>query len=292
MMVDFFRPDFATLLNSFSNEISLKILKTYERAKDGLNLTDTSKIIEEKNTTVKDHLIKLLDSNLIYVQEKKYYLSYFGALILEQVRNIELLDRTRKIFGHVSSKMIPTRFVTKFIPYLKGVEVSTNQWAFMNLGNKLIEIIKNNQGVKKIVLKLIGWNSIQLSLEIMRNSFPNIFTEKDAMKKLFNDINLSLITDKSFLEEVGDKNIIKAMALPEFKERVLIYPNLEQFSFMLIRYDKYITFFLNTNQEANLGPYFIIKSKKNDDPSPIETFEEIFEYFSKRSTPLVDILNE
>lgn len=290
MMVDFFGPDFANLLNSFSNEISLKILKTYERAKAGLNLTDTSKIIEEKNTTVKDHLIKLLDSNLIYVEEKKYYLSYFGALILEQIRNIELLDRTRRIFGHISSDMIPTRFVAKFIPYLKGVEVSTNQWAFMNVGNKLIDIIKNNLGVNKTVLKLIGWNSIQLSLEIMRNSFPNIFTEKDAMKKMFDDHNLSLITDKSFLKEMGDNNMVKAMSLPEFKERVLIYPNVEQFNFMLIRYNKYITFFLNTNREANLGPYFIIKSKKNDKPSPIEIFEEIFEYFSKKSKPLVEII--
>jgi len=290
MMVDFFGPDFANLLNSFSNEISLKILKTYERAKAGLNLTDTSKIIEEKNTTVKDHLIKLLDSNLIYVEEKKYYLSYFGALILEQIKNVELLDRTRRIFGHISSDMIPTRFVAKFIPYLKGVEVSTNQWAFMNVGNKLIDIIKNNMGVNKTVLKLIGWNSIQLSLEIMRNSFPNIFTEKDAMKKMFDDQNLSLITDKSFLKDMDDNNLAKAIALPEFKERVLIYPNVEQFNFMLIRYNKYITFFLNTNREANLGPYFIIKSKKNDKPSPIEIFEEIFEYFSKKSKPLVEIL--
>ena len=290
MMVDFFGPDFANLLNSFSNQISLKILKTYERAKAGLNLTDTSKIIEEKNTTVKDHLIKLLDSNLIYVEEKKYYLSYFGALILEQIRNIELLDRTRRIFGHISSDMIPTRFVAKFIPYLKGVEVSTNQWAFMNVGNKLIDIIKNNLGVNKTMLKLIGWNSIQLSLEIMRNSFPNIFTEKDAMKKMFDDQNLSLITDKSFLKEMDDNNMVKAMSLPEFKERVLIYPNVEQFNFMLIRYNKYITFFLNTNREANLGPYFIIKSKKNDKPSPIEIFEEIFEYFSKKSKPLVEII--
>jgi len=290
-MVDFLGSDFTNLLNSFSNEISLKILNTYETNKDGLNLTDTSKKIKEKTTTVKDHLIKLMESNLIYVQEKKYYLSYFGALILEQMRNIELLNRTKRIFGHVSSEMIPTRFVAKFIPYLKGVEVSTNQWAFMNVGNKLIEIIKNNIGVKKTVLKLIGWNSIQLSLEIMRSSFPNIFTEKDAMKEIFNDQNLSLITDKSFLKDIRDNKIIKdAMALPEFKERVLIYQNVEQFSFMLIRYDKYITFFLNTNQEANLGPYFIIKSKKNDEPSPIEIFEEIFHYFSKKSTPLVDIL--
>ncbi len=291
-MVNFFGSNLVGMLNSISKEISLKILVTYEHDKNGLNLTDTSKIIKEKTTTVKDHLNKLLDSNLIYVQEKKYYLSYFGVLILEHVRNIELLDRTRKIFGHVSSDMIPTQFVAKFIPYLKGVEVSTNQWAFMNVGNKLIEIIKNNLGAKKTELKLIGWNSIPLSFEIMRSSFPTIFTEKDAMKKLINDINLSLITDKSFLKDIGDNNIIKAMSLPEFKERVLIYQNVEQFSFMLIRYDKYITFFLNTNQEANLGPYFIIKSKKNDEPSPIEIFEEIFEYFSKRSVPLVDILDD
>ncbi|MFX1385131.1 MAG: hypothetical protein ACFFBP_22125, partial [Promethearchaeota archaeon] len=262
MMVDSSVSDLVSVLSAISNEISLKILKAYEHDKNGLNLTDTSKLIEEKTTTVKDHLAKLMDSNLIHIQDKKYYLSYFGLLILEQVKNIELLNETRKIFGHVSSDMIPTRFLTQLIPYLKGVKVFNNQWAFMNLGNKLIDIIKKSIGEKKSVLKLIGWNSIPVSLEIMRSSFIDLLTEKEAMKQLFIDINLSLITDKSFLDNIGDNKQIKEMMLiPEFKERILICQDIDKFNFMLIRYNKYLTFFLNTSQEAGFGPYFIIRSK-------------------------------
>lgn len=293
MMVDSSVSDLVSVLSAISNEISFKIIKAYEHDRNGLNLTDTSKLIEEKTTTVKDHLTKLMDSNLIYVQDKKYYLSYLGLLILEQVKNIELLNETRKIFGHVSSDMIPPRFLIQLIPYLKGIKVFSNQWAFMNLGNKLIDIMKNNIGENKTVLKLIGWNSIPISLEIIRNSFNNLLTEKMDMKQFFMDINLSLITDLSFLSNIEDNDQIKEMMLiPEFKERILICQDIEKFNFMLIRYNKYLTFFLNTSQETDLGPYFIIRSKPKGDHHAIKIFEEIFEYFSKKSTPLVDILEE
>ena len=140
--------DLVAVLSSFSNEISLKILETYHNNRDGLNLTDTSKFIEEKTTTVKDHLTKLMDSNLIYIQEKNYHLSYFGALIFKLIRNIKILNKTRKMFGQVPSDLIPTQFIFKLLPYLEKITVLSNQWAYMNIGNKVIEIIKNDTSKK------------------------------------------------------------------------------------------------------------------------------------------------
>ena len=289
-MADSSSSDLASLLNSLSNEISLKILKLYKLNKDGLNLTDTSKIIKEKKTTVKDHLKKLVDSNLIYIHEKKYYLSYFGALVLEQVSNVELLNSTRKIFGSISSEMIPTRFITKFIPHLKGVKVFTNQWRFMNIVNELIDIIKKNHKDGKTALKLIGWNSIPFSLAIMRSSFNNIMTEEESIKQFYMDTGLMVITDESFLRNTKEIEQVKDMlAIPEVQKRTMICQDVEKFNFMIVRYDNYITFFLNRSQEAGFGPYFTIRGKYKFKPHPVEIFEEIFEYFSKKSSRLSEL---
>ncbi len=287
--------EFVSVLNSFSNNISLKILKTYDCNRNGLNLTDTSQMIEEKTTTVKDHLNRLIDSNLVYIQDKKYYLSYFGELILELIGNFEILNNTRKIFGQLSSGMIPTKFIIKLIPYLKGIKVSSNQWAFMNLGNKIIKIIENTMSKKKIDLRIIGWNSVPIAHEIIRNSFSfnNIAGEKEVIKKICVETNIKIITDKYFLSTIKtDDQNREIYNVPEIKERVLICQNIEKFNFMLIRYNKYITCFLNISQEEGLGPYFIITGKSKEKLGVIEIYEEIFEYFSNKATPLSEILDK
>ena len=50
---------FFSLLNSISSEIAYKILNLYQEDIKGLNLTETSRRISEKTSTVKDHLGKL-----------------------------------------------------------------------------------------------------------------------------------------------------------------------------------------------------------------------------------------
>ena len=58
--------DFFSLLNSISSEIALRILNLYSEDDIGLNLTETSNRLEEKTSTVRDNLNKLLSTNLIY----------------------------------------------------------------------------------------------------------------------------------------------------------------------------------------------------------------------------------
>lgn len=292
-MVDLWSPDFVSLLSSFSNEISLKILKSCEENRDGLNLTDTSRYIKEKTSTVKDHLVKLMDSNLVYLNKKKYFLSYLGMLILEQITNIAVLNNTRKIFGNVSNEVIPIKFIIKIVPYLKGARICFNQWTFMSVGNKIIDIIKNNVEDKKFELKLIGWNSVPIALEITRSFFSNARGENDVMKKFVVDTNLKLITDNSFLNNIEVNGQLEDLfIIPEIKERILVCQKIERFNFMIIRYDKYLTFFLSPSQEAGLGPYFIIRSKPKDKSRILDIFEEIYEYFSNKATPLSDILKK
>ena len=286
--------DLVRVLGAFSNEISLKILNAYSKNKNGLNLTETSKIIQEKTTTVKDHLTKLLDSNLIYVKGKTYYLSYFGALILKMVDRIEILNRAKSLFGQVSSDLIPTQYIFKLLPHLKNVKVFNSNWAFINVGNKIIDFIQNDKSKNKnYELKLIGWNSVTTALEIARSSFKNVAVDLNNIKDFIIDVNLKMITDKSFLNDLDKNEILKNLHnIPEIQERVLIYDGFEEFNFMLIRYNKYITFFLNESQDENLGPYFILTDSPRIKPSAIDIYEEIFEYFANKSTPMTEVFKE
>ena len=65
--------DFFSLLNSISSEIAHKILNLYSENTKGLNLTETSNKIEEKTSTVRDHINRLLAANLIYKKEKNSF---------------------------------------------------------------------------------------------------------------------------------------------------------------------------------------------------------------------------
>lgn len=289
IMVDL--SELVAVLSSFSNEISLKILETYRNNKNGLNLTDTSQLIEEKTTTVKDHLTRLMDSNLIYMQEKKYHLSYFGALVLKQISNIKILNKTRNMFSQASCDLIPIHFFLKLLPYLEKITILSNQWAYMNIGNRIIEIIKNDKGKnQKQVLKILGWNSFPIAVEIVRNSFNVITGGNETLADFIAETNLTIITDKSFLNHIQkDEQPFNINIIPELKERVSIYQDIEEFNFMLIRYNKYITFFINDPQESGFGPYFIITGKHRDKPGAIGIFDEIFEYFAKKATPVSEL---
>ncbi|MFX1385530.1 MAG: winged helix-turn-helix domain-containing protein, partial [Promethearchaeota archaeon] len=106
--------EFNLLLNAISSEITYNILKLYEVS--SFNLTDTAKQLNFSISTVQDNLKKLLQSDLIYLNEKEYHLSSFGNYFLSKLKEFEEVNKLRHLFGKVPSKLIPCEFIEEFIP--------------------------------------------------------------------------------------------------------------------------------------------------------------------------------
>lgn len=280
-------PEFFNFLNSFSNRIAFKILKVYSENKIGLNLTDTSMIINEKTSTVKDHLKKLLNAKLIFKSEKLYYLSNFGSYILNILDDLEILNKTSIIFGQIDADFIPSEYISELLPFLKNIPIITNQWQFITISNRMLNQIKAELGNRKIEIKVLGWNSLALGMEIIQNTFNEMDLNNESIKNLLNEINLELITDKNILKDVENNELINNMIKnPEIKERFQIADNIGRFRFIMMRYNEIIHFFLNEKEEFGIGPYFLIENE----PGAVEVFDKIFNFFSIHSKPLAEFL--
>ncbi len=273
------------IFNSFSNPIAMKILHIHSESNEGFNLSDTANLIGEKISTVKDHLKKLLTRNLLYKIGNKYFLSNFGSFIYDSLIEIEILSKAMNIFGKIPSRLIPSKYLRKLLPFLKNSNISSNQWEFMTISNKLLNQIKSERGKIKIELKVLGWNSLALGREIIKNLFDDISLDNMTVRKLLADLNLKLISDKSIFQDLKtlkENELLKLLKIPGIKERFQVWDGDDSFSFTIMHYNNVIHFFLNEKDNTGLGPYFIIE----DEPRAIKIFNKIFNYYSRSSKPL------
>ncbi|MGV9200763.1 MAG: hypothetical protein ACOC4M_18295, partial [Promethearchaeia archaeon] len=141
---------FFELLNILSTEISYKILLLYSECKQGINLTNTAQMIDEKTSTVRDYLNRLLNAKCIYRVDKEYYLSNFGSLLLNYLKKIKKYHNLRKILGNISAEAIPTEYIELLDPIVDNIDIKSDQWQFMSVSNKIISKIQNGMGQKGV----------------------------------------------------------------------------------------------------------------------------------------------
>ena len=276
------RTDFINLLNSISSEIAYKILNLYE-AEKGLTLTNTSKEIEEKTSTVRDYLKRMISSNLIYKKEKKYYLSNFGSFILNNLRSLEVFNKARQIFGQIPAELIPSEFIQKLVFDLKDIEVESDGWQIMYISSNILNQINQDIGKQGNELKILGWKkSLTLSIEIIQKNLTKVSFDIASMNKFLEDLNFKLITDQTIIDEINKSKKLKEIVdNTSIKNRIHICENVENFSFTLFKYNKIIQFFLNEENKQ-----FLIE----DNDQAVEFFNSVFKYYLKRSKPLLEYL--
>ncbi|MFO8019771.1 MAG: hypothetical protein R6U96_14195 [Promethearchaeia archaeon] len=275
--------NFFELLNSLSTEISYKILVLYSEQQEGINLTNTAQLIDEKTSTVRDYLNRLLDVKCIYRINKDYYLSNFGSLILDYLKKMKNYNILRDILGNISAGAIPTNFIEILDPIIQEIEIKSDQWQFMNVSNKLINQIQNDMGQEGIKLKVLGWRSLTLSLNIIQNYFNKVTLERYSIQQFLENTNFKLISDKGVLKEIHSneklKNIVEKT---DINEKIYVYEEVENFPYTLIKYNETIQFFLNKGEEMKVGKYFTLENNE----TAKTFFNEIFDYFKKKSKPL------
>ncbi len=279
---------FFSLLNSISSEIAYKILNLYQEDIKGLNLTETSRRISEKTSTVKDHLGKLKNSKLILKKNKNYYLSNFGSYILKNLKDLEIFNKASLIFGQIPAELIPSKYMRKLIPHLKEVKIQSDQWQFMTMTNRTLNQIKNDLGKGNVELKVLGWRSLVLSTGIIQEHFKTVKLEKNSVKNFLESVNFKLISDKELLDDLENEQIKSLLDDVSVKNRIRICEDIDKFQFTLFRYNQIVQFFLNEKDQVGIGHYFLIENNVH----VVEFFNDVFDYYWQKSKPLTEFLKD
>lgn len=279
--------DYLDLLNSFSNKIAFKILNLLHNSLNGFNLTDTAKNIGEKTSTVNDHLEKLLNAHLIYRENKNFHLSNYGNFVLNYLNNLRILDNLKEIFGKLPARRIPLEYIHELIPSIKNVEIQTNQWKFMQISSSIIKQIQVDVKKGPVNLKILGWESLALSLDIIENYFKTLTLAPQSLQNFFNKTNFELISDKGIIEDIrNNQRLVKIMRTTDLKKRIMIFEKVEKFDFTLFRYKDTIHLFLNEETKGGIDYSILFK----DNPGAIRFFKKVYDYYLEDSNPLQSYL--
>lgn len=288
-MVEDIGVEFEDLLNAVGSEKTYKILKLYSKRKDGLNLTDTSRKISEITSTIRDHLKKMLETGLIFKEDKKYFLSNFGSFVLSSLEEFRTFNKFRSIFGQIPGEIIPSRFLREFIPHIKNLHVITNQWQFLNVTNEVIENIKSDIDTKKVEMKILGWKSLTLMLDIFQNYFKELSSSPDSIQKLLDTFDFQLISNMDILEELKKSTQVKdLMKLTNLQKHIHICKEIDNFNFVLFKYNNNVHIFLNKNNRFNFENYFLAQ----DNLGVVEFYNKVFRYYLDRSIPLSEYIGK
>lgn len=272
--------DFFSLLNSISSEIALRILNLYSENDIGLNLTETSNRLEEKTSTVRDNLNKLLSTNLIYKKEKKYFLSNFGSFILRYMKHLEIFNKTRQVFGQIPAELIPSEFIQELVPHISDIEIQSDQWKFMTISTRIMNKIVADLNSEPGRLRVIGWESLTKALEIM-----DTFFKTKPIDEFLNAVDFQLISPKEILTDIRKQGNIKIIAQLA-GERIRICEDIDNFKFILFNYNQIVQFFLSEGGKVGMGYHFVLE----DNPEAVKFFENVFQYYLKKSKPLSHFL--
>ncbi len=275
--------DFFQLLNSISTEIAHKVLNLYSENSGGLSLTETSNKIEESTSTVRDHINRLLDANLIYKKEKTYFLSNFGSFILRYMKHLEIFNKTRKVFGQIPAELIPSKFIQELVPHISDIEIKSDQWEFMTISTRLMDKIRADLKKDPGELRVIGWESLTKALEIMQNLLMKDldFPYQEFLKLT----DFELISNNRILNDILEHKEIRKMA-ELINNRVHICENIEKFEFILFKYKQTIQFFFYEGGKLGMGYHFVLE----DNPEAVKFFDNVFNYYLEQSVPLTQFL--
>jgi len=278
--------DFLGLLDTVSSEVSHKILLLYTQ-QDGLTLTETANLIEEKISTVRDHIKKLIEAYFIYKKEKQYYMSNFGSFVMKYLSNLEIFNKTRQVFGQIPGELIPSEFIRDLIPYIADIKIESDPWQFMLTSTGILNQIREDLGSGTFELKILGWQSLSLSIDIMEKYFSNVPFEKESLNRFLTDLNFQLITDKEILKDIKESpQIQKIINNIEIQDRFFICDTVQNFEFTLFKYNEIIQFFLNEKDALGVGHHFVLKNNKN----AVEFFDKVFQYYLAQSKPLTEYI--
>lgn len=275
--------NFFELLNSLSSEISFKILELYSKNQKGINLTNTAQMVNEKTSTVRDYLNRLLETNCIYRIDKTYYLSSFGLLILDYLKKIKNFNKLGRILGNIDAKSIPIEYIEILEPIVDEIEIKSDQWQFMSVSNQIIGRIQQDIGQQGIELKVLGWRSLSLSMSIIQNYFKKITLERYSIQQFLENTNFELISDQGILKEIQKIEKLKeVVGKTTIKDKIYVYEEIEKFPYTILNYNEIIQFFLNKGKDMEVGNYFTLENNETAQ----NFFTKLFGNFKKKSKPL------
>ncbi|MEJ2276625.1 MAG: hypothetical protein P8Y70_02580 [Candidatus Lokiarchaeota archaeon] len=267
------RRDYIQLLSAISSEIAIKILNLYAKKDTGLNLTTTADLINENTSTVRDYLNRFLESNLIYREQNDYYLSNFGSLVRDEIKILKNFYRIKTILGQIPANQIPIKYLKHLQEPLKKIKVQSGQWQFMALSSKLLNKMQQDLLKGKINLKICGWRSLTISMNIIRDYLNSFSKDVNSLQQFLEQTSFQLITDSRILEELKvNEEIKEILKKTDLGERINIVKHIEEFKFTLFRYDTIIQFFLN--QDGKMG------------------FNDVFEFYLNDSILIKNFLNK
>ena len=279
--------DFINLLSSFSSEIAFKILSLYSNNQKSYTLTETAREINEKTSTVKDHLIKLVNATILYKTDKTYNLSNFGSFIINYVKNMEILNRLKMIFGELPAELIPSEFIHEVLPYIEDITVQIDVMKLANISNRILKQIDHDLGKKKVVINMLGWKSLALSEDIIQDFFKGVSLDRDdSIEEFLTNTNFKLIAGKKMLEELNhNPKYRKRLENPDINKNFFIYEEIDTFKFTFFKFNDKIQFFFN---EQNKMRHFLVENN----PKAIDFFDKVFNYYFNKSIPLADLINK
>lgn len=281
--------EFEKFLNAINSESTYKILKLYFNNKKGFNLTETSRVIGENTSTTRDRLKKILDSKLIYLDGKNYYLSNLGSYTLNKLENFRRLSKYQSIFGEIPAEMIPTEFLEMLVVNLDDIGLIRSQWQFLNIVNQVVNDIKNDINKQCYELKLLGWKSLTLLFEIFQNYFKEISMNANTIQNLLKSFDFHVISSRDIISEINEKpDIRKILDNTTLKENISICEAVDKFNFIVFKYNQNVHIFLNKNNQFNFEQYFISENNKNI----VNFYDSLFNHYLKQSIPLVDFLRK
>ena len=283
---------FEELLISISSINTYKILKLYNSNNEGWTLTHTAHKLHLPISTIQDYLVKLLNVNLIYKKAKLYYISNFGSFFLRELQDFEIFNNFSQIFGTIPAEMIPSHFIHELIPFLADVEIEEGSWHFMTIINELMTQLKNSLNIAEnsFELKILGWWNIDFDFHMLKTYFKDIEMNIESMERFFknSNLNIKIICHRKILDEIKeDKSIIELMNHFNLFKDFRIF-NIESFNFTFIKYNQKISLFLIKDNDIDAKHHIFF----DNNPGMNHFFENLFNYYWKRSDPIADLLDK
>ena len=277
---------FSNLLSAISTGITFNLLKLYK--KNSYNLTDSAKQLGLPISTVQDNLRKLLQSNLIFIREKKYYLSSFGSYILSNMHQFEHLYQLRNFFGKIPSDLIPNTFLEEIISLIDYIDIHETSWHFLKIFDKLLSKFKEkiNNGNFSGELRVLGWWNLDFDFELLRTYFPDKKIDAEFYLNFFENITFQQIIDEKFALELFNREEIRDIR--KFLDKnndIRIIANKTLFNFTIMEIEGSMCLFLVKNNKLDVNHHFFINH-----PKIHSIFDIIFNYYKEKTISFHEFL--
>lgn len=150
----------------------------------------------------------------------------------------------------------------------------------MTISTRIMKRIVNDLNTQPGKLRVIGWESLTKALEIMETFFKT-----KPIEEFIESTEFQLISPKVILDDIKKQGDI-AKVRQIGGERIRICEDVENFTFILFNYDQIVQFFLSEGENVGMGYHFVLE----DNPEAVKFFENVFQYYFKKSKPLSQFL--